>query len=109
MEALSHWLKTEGYKPSIIDISREDGPDSKHLRLQTLQASFGKIRFYYDTDAKAVALALHEGIPSLLFANPMMLRPEWGTEKLMRPWDDLVVEMEQQQIKHNEATWGDVS
>lgn len=108
MEVLAHWLKTEGYKPSVIDISRDDGPDAKHIRIQALQAAFGKIRFYYDTDPRAVALSLHEGIPSLLFANPLLPRPEWGSDKTIRAWDAVVEEIERQQVKHNEATWGDI-
>ena len=108
MEVLAHWLKTEGYKPAVIDISRDDGPHAKHARIQALQAAYGRIKLYLDTDPLAVALALHEGIPSLLFANPLMPRPEWGSEKTMRSWDVVVQEIERQKVQHSEATWGDI-
>lgn len=108
MDVLSHWLKTEGYKPAVVDISRDSGPEAKHDRLQALQAGYGRIRFYYDTEPRAVAYALREGIPSLLFANPSVPRPEWSVDKVVRSWDSVVEELEHQRLKQSEATWGDI-
>lgn len=52
------------------------------------------LHLYVDTDPETVALALHWGIPTLLYSHPRYARPEWRPdEEVAQPgWAKLMAE-----------------
>ena len=108
MEVLLHWLKTENFKPSVIDISKEYGLKAKQERLQALLAAYGRAQFYVDSEPEAVAMALHEGVSALLCVEPHLYQPDWGSPKQVKSWSTITDEIEEQSIKQAELTWKDL-
>jgi hypothetical protein len=101
------WLKREGFKASTVDIIEDDGSLVKVDRVLSLNAVYGRIDWYVDSDPAAIAGVTHNGIPTLLITVPHTVRSEWVDVKKVKGWDTLVGEIESQALAKAEKTWND--
>lgn len=104
---LEAWLKAEGYKPSFYEFIDDTQPSLKAERIHRLTSVFGKAQWYVDTDPLVCAETMKLGIPTLMVACPYVVRPEWGGEKNLKPWDTLVEEVNRQHLIRATRTWRD--
>lgn len=104
---LMEWLKKEGYKAGAIDLTYETSPDAKLERIRSIQAGYGRIDWFVDTDPSTVAKSVHEGIASLLVSIPSVPRPEWVDGRTIRGWDELSRELDAQALAKAERHWND--
>ncbi len=104
---LMEWLKREGYKAGAIDLTYETSPDAKLERIRSIQAGYGRIDWFVDTDPATVAKSIHEGITSLLVSIPSIPRPEWVGGRTIRGWDELSRELDAQALAKAERHWND--
>ncbi len=104
---LMEWLKREGYKAGAIDLTYETSPDAKLERIRSIQAGYGRIDWFVDTDPATVAKTIHEGITSLLVSIPSIPRPEWVGGRTIRGWDELSRELDAQALAKAERQWND--
>ena len=105
---LMEWLKREGYKAGTVDLTDERTPDAKLERVRGIQAGYGRIEWFIDTDPSCVAKVIHEGIPSLLVSVPSVPRPEWVHDRQVKGWDELSRELDAQALAKAEKAWKDV-
>ena len=108
---LEHWLKTNGYKPSMLDFAIDNTPREKVRRATQLRNAFGTVRWFVDVDPYSAQLALEEGLPTLIAVAPSVPRIEWRTENKdvkSTPWDTLVEEIDRQKVMRAEANWGEI-
>ena len=107
---LEQWLKTEGYKPSMIDFATDNTPREKGRRATQVRNAFGNVRWFVDIDPYSAQLALEEGLPTLIAVAPSVPRAEWRSDqaKGTKPWDSLVEEIDQQRIMRAEVRWGEI-
>lgn len=105
---LLEWLKREGYKATLVDMSTESGSETKHDRVVGLNSVYGKIHWFIDVDPETVAKVARYGIPTLLVTVPDTVRPEWSTGREMKGWDVLVEEIESQELAKKERSWGEI-
>jgi hypothetical protein len=101
------WLKREGFKASTVDVIDQTSAQAKVDRVTSLNAVYGNINWYIDTDPAAVAGVMHIGIPTLLVTVPYTVRPEWVDKRQVKGWDTLVNEIESQTLAKAERTWND--
>lgn len=104
------WLKTEGYKPSLIHIADSfcrAGRTSRSEAVWHMHSTIGKPHWYIDTDPACCAEVLKMGIPTLLVAVPAFGRPEWHDKEDIRAWDLVVEELNAQALKKQEKAWKD--
>ena len=104
---LEHWLKTNNVKAAVYEILDTTKPTLKAEKVHHIGMAIGRSGWYIDVDPHTIAETLRLGIPSLLVANPYILRPEWAGEPTVRPWDDLVTEIDNQKLMQAEKEWGD--
>ena len=107
-EHFEHWLTIEGFKPTTYELMDSHDPYIKEEKVHLLSTMFGRSGWYIDTDPRTIALTLAKGIPSLLVGAPYTIRPEWENEVPIRPWDELVAEMDRQKILKVTKTWTDM-
>ena len=107
---VEHWLKSEGYKPSMIDYSKDSTPREKVRRACQLRNAFGTLRWFVDIDPYSAQLALEDGLPTLIAVTPSVPRVEWRSDRAKgnTPWDTLVEEIDRQRIMRAEANWGEI-
>jgi hypothetical protein len=105
---LMEWLKREGYKAGMLDITHETTTDAKLERVRAIQAGVGRIEWFIDTDPATIARVIHEGIPSLLMSVPSIPRPEWVDARKKRGWDELSEELHAQALAKAERNWQDI-
>ena len=108
-EHIEHWLKVEGFKPSMIDYAHDNEPRSKVQAAARLRNAFGALHWFVDIDPHSAQLAIEEGLPTLITVAPSVPRSEWRTDKeqATRPWASLVSEIERQKLMRSEANWGE--
>lgn len=99
------WLIREGFKASRYEFFDSTDPIVKAEKVHLLTTMFGRAGWYVDVDPRTVALTIGKGIPSLLVGSPYTIRPEWEEEKAIRPWDDLVAEMDRQWLLKAKKMW----
>jgi hypothetical protein len=104
---LETWFLAEGVKPSIYQNIDTKDPLIKADKIHLLAASVGKLDWYIDNDPRACANTIGLGIPTLIVGSPYVIRPEWNSHQEIRPWGDLVVEMDHQAVLRNTKTWSD--
>lgn len=104
---LMEWLKRENYKAGAIDLTYETSPDAKLERIRSIQAGYGRIDWFVDTDPATVAKSVHEGIASLLVSIPSVPRPEWVDGRNIKGWDELSRELDAQALAKAERNWND--
>ena len=106
---LEHWLKSEGFKPSMIDFSADSTPREKVRRATQLRNAFGNVRWFVDVDPYSAQLALEDGLPTLIAVAPSVPRIEWRSDRVEgnKPWDTLGEEIARQRIMRAEANWGE--
>lgn len=104
-QILLEWLKRENYKAGSVDLIDEESPDAKLERVRSIQAGYGRVDWFVDTDTSTITSVIHEGIPSILVSVPSMARPEWHTEKQVRAWDELSRELDRQALIKAEKSW----
>lgn len=104
---LMEWLKKEGYKAGSIDLTYEISTDAKLERVRSIQAGYGRIDWFVDSDPATVARVIHEGIASLLVSIPSIARPEWVGGRTIRGWDELSQELDAQALAKAERSWKD--
>jgi hypothetical protein len=107
---LEHWLKSEGFKPSMLDYSVDNTPREKVRRATQLRNAFGNVRWFVDVDPYSAQLALEEGLPTLIAVAPSVPRTEWRSDRVEgnKPWDTLVEEIDRQRLMRAEANWGEI-
>lgn len=103
----TEWLKKGNFKASTVDVTDQTSAQAKIDRVASLNAVYGKIDWYVDTDPSAVAGVMHMGIPTLLVTVPHTVRPEWVDGRKIKGWDTLVNEIESQTLAKAERTWND--
>ena len=99
-----HWLKSHaiiGYGEVYDDTKFFEGQNIRSRHIALAKAS-GPVELYIDADADFCAEALSMGIPALMFASPRFVR----TTRNVKPWEDLVNEVERQKIALVEAELG---
>ena len=108
-EHLEHWLKSEGFKPSMLDYAVDNTARSKVQTASRLRNAFGNLHWFVDIDPYSAQLAIEEGLPTLITIAPSVPRAEWrsdqSTEK--QSWGDLILEIDRQRIMRAEANWGE--
>jgi hypothetical protein len=104
---LMEWLKREGYKAGSIDLTYETTTDAKLERVRSIQAGYGRIDWFVDTDPSTVARVIHEGIASLLVSIPSSPRPEWVEKRTIKAWNELTEEIDRQTLVKAERSWKD--
>jgi hypothetical protein len=107
-ELLLSWLKSEGYKPSMVHTAKEMhtvGSNSRADAVWDLSAVIGKVTWYVDVDPETCAYVIAKGVPTLLVAVPTISRPEWREPKAVRGWDKITQEIDQQQRARAEREW----
>ena len=106
---LEHWLKTEGFKPSMIDYAHDNEARSKVQAAARLRNAFGNLHWFVDIDPYSARLAIEEGLPTLITIAPSVPRAEWRSDKETekKSWDDLIVEIDKQRVMRAEANWGE--
>lgn len=102
-----HWLKVNGIKAAIYEVFDTDDPQIKAEKVHRLSMTVGRSDWYIDNDPEACALTMKLGVPTLLVANPYIVRPEWVGTKQARSWDALVREIDDQAVLRANKTWGD--
>lgn len=102
---LMEWLKREGYKAGTIDLVYERNPDAKLERVRAIQAGYGRVDWFIDTDPSTIAKVIHEGIATLLVSIPTTVRPEWETPRNVKGWDILTQEINAQALARAEKQW----
>ncbi len=107
---LEHWLKSEGFKPSMLDYSVDSTPREKVRRDTQSRNAFGNVRWFVDVDPYSAQLALEEGLPTLIAVAPSVPRTEWRSDRVEgnKPWDTLVEEIDRQRLMRAEANWGEI-
>lgn len=108
-EVFEHWLLVNNVKAAMYQELDTKDPAIKADKVQLLMTSTGRVDWYVDNDPIAAAKTLRLGIPTLLVANPYIVRPEWSGIKAARSWDDLVHEVESQVIMKAEKNWGEMT
>lgn len=103
-----HWLMREGFKASTYDFFDTKDPIIKAEKVHLLSTMFGRAGWYVDVDPRTIALTIAKGIPSLLVGSPFTIRPEWEEAKAIRPWDELVAEMDRQKILKVKKSWSNM-
>lgn len=104
---IEHWLKKEGFKPSFYEILDEPSPNLRAEKVHRISAVFGKVDWYIDNNPRTCAETLRLGIPTLLVACPYIIRPEWDGGRVIKEWDTMVEEMDNQAVKMAEKAWKD--
>lgn len=107
-EHLETWLVREGFKAFQYEILETKDPVIKAERVHQLSASLGRTNWYVDNDPRTCARTLEKGIPTLMVANPYIIRPEWVAPRDIQPWGELVAEIERQDELRNRRTWGEM-
>jgi hypothetical protein len=107
---LEHWLKSEGFKPSMIDYAADNTARSKVQAASRLRNAFGNLHWFVDIDPYSAKLAIEEGLPTLITIAPSVPRAEWrnDSEKETKSWNDLITEIDKQRIMRAEANWGEM-
>lgn len=105
-DIFEQWLMREGYKAQIYEFLDTSDPVVKAEKVHLLTTSFGRAGWYIDNDPRTLALTIAKGIPSLLVGSPFTIRPEWEESgRQIRPWDELVSEMDRQHLKKVQKAW----
>lgn len=104
---LMEWLKRENYKAGSIDLTYETTTDAKLERVRGLQAGYGRVDWFVDTDPATVARVIHEGIASLLVSIPSSPRPEWVEKRIVKGWQEITEEIDRQSLVKAERSWKD--
>ena len=102
---LEDWLKVERIKPAFYEMFEEPSANLKAERIHRIGAVFGKPEWYIDNDPMTCSETLKLGIPTILVASPYIVRPEWSRERVIKSWDTLVQEMDEQALKAANKTW----
>jgi len=104
---LEHWLKINGIKAAVYEELGTTDPQMKAEKVYKLSMAVGTKDWYIDTDPRTVAITMKLGMPSLLVANPYIVRPEWVDPQHNRPWDELVEEIDRQATMRAARDWGE--
>lgn len=106
---LEHWLKSEGFKPSMIDYAVDNTARSKVQAASRLRNAFGNLHWFVDIDPYSAQLAIEDGLPTLITIAPSVPRAEWRNDKETekKSWGDLILEIDKQRIMRAEANWGE--
>jgi hypothetical protein len=99
----------ETYRSNMI-VGYADVYDSRHFfegqdlraRHLDLALSRGKVAVFIDPDADRCAYALSKNVTTLMFAEPKFIR----TTRMVKPWEDLKVEIDRQRDALLEAHLG---
>jgi hypothetical protein len=98
--AMVTWAKAEGFKYAQIDVFDRSTPEGVRDRVRDLNAVYGKIYWFIDTNPKTVKLVMQDAVPCLMPTLPAFIRPEWREDspRQRQVWDDLVREVEVQSL-----------
>lgn len=104
---LEHWLKINGVKAALYEVLDTIDPVIIAEKVQRMMFSVGINDWYIDSNPRTVAHTIRLGIPSILLANPYIMRPEWAQERPVTPWNELVEEMDSQAALRAERGWSE--
>ncbi len=99
-DMLNAWAKREGYKFALADTIKGKGPTAFRDRVRDLNAVYGKIDWFVDTNPETVTLVMQDAVPSILVCLPNFVRPEWrdNKPKERQIWSDLAHEIDVQSL-----------
>lgn len=106
-EVLESWLKINNVKAAIYDVLNSSDPTLKAEKVSRMMAVAGASGLYIDTDPATVAEMMKEGVTSMLFCQPFIVRNEWASPKKKKEWDTLVAEVDAQKLAWSERNWGE--
>ena len=100
-ELTEHWLRANlivGYGDIYDNRYFFEGQDLRARQLAIAKAQ-GRVDLFIDSDADRVAMALANGVTSILFASPKFIR----TTRDAKTWDEVSSEVERQRLALLEA------
>lgn len=99
-DILTEWAKREGYKFATVEVAKSGKPSDVRDRVRDLNAVYGKIDWFVDTNPETITLVMQDAIPCLLMCLPNFVRPEWRNDKPRerKVWSDLTRELEVQSL-----------
>ena len=102
-----HWLKAHGmieYTHLVVGDKKKSASDMRIQQVRQLRAQRYSISYVLDHRPDVVIALYKENIPSLLCLHPEFALPEARPDYriTVRPWDDLVQEIEGQQVMRAE-------
>ena len=103
-ELTEHWLRSNmivGYAEVYDESDFFEGQDLRAHHLD-LALQRGRVALFIDPDADRCAYALSKNITTIMFAEPKFIR----TTRMVKPWEDLKVEIERQRDALLEAHLG---
>jgi hypothetical protein len=103
-ELTEHWLRSNmitGYAEIYDDTNFFEGQDLRCRHLDMALAK-GRVALFIDPDADRCAYSLSKNVHTLLFAAPKFVR----SSRMVRPWEDLKLEIEKQRDALLEAHLG---
>jgi hypothetical protein len=100
---LEAWAKREGYKFAHVELAKGTKPEDFRDRVRDINAVYGKIDWFVDTNPETVKLVMQDAIPSLLICLPNFVRPEWrdNAPRERKVWTELTREIEVQSLYRN--------
>jgi len=99
-----HWLRSHlimGYGEVYDDRYFFEGQDLRSRQL-AVAINVGRVDLFVDPDADRCAEAVSFGVTALLFAAPKFVR----TKRTVKPWEDVVNEVERQKLALLDAELG---
>ena len=106
-DILETWLTREGVKAAFYEAVGPN-PAIREEKIHRLSTLYGKADWYVDSDVEMCVRLLKLGVPSFVYANPQIIRPEWHDDPTPRPWDELAAELDRQATVLQTKNWGDV-
>jgi len=99
-EILSAWAKREGFKHAAVYTTTGKGPEAMRDKVRDLNAVYGKIDWFVDTNPETVTLVMKDAVACILMCLPQFVRPEWRNDKPRerQVWAELTRELDVQSL-----------
>lgn len=102
IDKAEHWLSRNGIfgYAGVLSPSVAVDPDEPLRERQIAVArTVGHVDLVVDANPEVIKHCLDERIPSLLFAHPETLLPEWHPDTAVKPWGDITSQLERKKDK----------
>jgi hypothetical protein len=106
--ALETWMRLHNIRAAVYEIMDDEfGPLDQQIEGMMIKHGMRSGDMYVDTDPDMISKLLARGVPSLLLADPYVLRKEWTEQepKDSPGWDALVAEMDRQTVLRTQREW----